>query len=126
MGIIRNTKSVQTLLNVFKETENALSVVALVNALQKQMNKTTVYRILQRVEEEGVLHSFTGKDGNKWYAKCKNCSSSYHQDVHPHFQCKDCGKTKCISLEVLIPVLPNHKIDSAELLLLGQCEDCLS
>ncbi len=126
MGIIRKTKSVKTLLGVFEETNQAISVVELVERLQQEMNKTTVYRILERLEDEGELHSFIGKDGLKWCAKCKGCSSSQHTDAHPHFQCRDCGKTECLTISMTIPSVPNHKIDSAELLLTGQCADCIS
>ncbi|GAB5408223.1 MAG: Fur family transcriptional regulator [Balneolaceae bacterium] len=126
MGIIRKTNSTKTLLNIFEHSNSAISVVDLVRRLDKEMNKTTVYRILERLEEDGILHSLKGKDGLKWYAKCIGCSSEHHLDTHPHFQCKNCGKVECINLEVSIPSKLNHKIDSVEFLLIGECEDCLS
>ncbi len=126
MGIVRKTKSVKTLLKAFEQTHDAISVVALVGRFQHIMNKTTVYRILERLEDEGELHSFTGKDGLKWVARCHGCSSSNHMDNHPHFQCQNCGKTECLTFEVAIPSLPNHKVYSAQFLLIGLCENCLS
>ena len=36
------------------------------------MNKTTVYRILDRFEKEGILHWFIDNDGLKRYAKNKS------------------------------------------------------
>lgn len=126
MGIARKTKSVETLLTAFEQTKGALSVIALVDRFHHQMNKTTVYRILERLEDDGTLHSFTGKEGLKWYAKCTNCSSSHHMDAHPHFQCQACGKTACLSLDIATPSVPKYKVDFAQLLLIGTCEDCLS
>lgn len=126
MGIIRKTKSVDTLLNNFKQTDAAISVVELVNRLNHKMNKTTVYRILERLEDDGTLHSFVGKDGLKWYARCKKCTPSHHMDAHPHFQCRICGKTECLTIDIAIPVIPNYKIESVGFLLTGSCEDCLS
>lgn len=125
MGIIRKTKSVKTLLEVFEQADSALSVVELVERLHREMNKTTVYRILDRLEDDGTLHSFMGRDGLKWYAKCRGCTASQHTDAHPHFQCRGCGKTECLTLDVSIPSVPNRKVDSAELLLIGLCEECL-
>lgn len=116
----------KTVLSTFEQTDNALSVVELVKRLDKKMNKTTVYRILERLENDGRLHSFLGKDGLRWYARCEDCSSTHHTDTHPHFQCRNCGQISCLSINVSIPSVPNHKIDSAELLLIGQCERCLS
>ena len=65
------------MLQVFEQTHHAISVVGLVERLHQAMNKTTVYRILGRLEDESILHSFTGKDGLRWYAKCIGCSSSH-------------------------------------------------
>ena len=126
MGISRKTKSVEAVLKIFEDNNNALSVVELVEKLAGEMNKTTVYRILQRVEDDGILHSFTGKDGLRWFARCQECTPSSHSDAHPHFQCRDCGKTECIVAHVPLPAIPNYKVDSVNLLLIGQCADCLA
>ena len=85
------------------------------------MNKTTVYRILERFENEEILHSFRGKDGLKYYIKSKK-----HSSAHPHFQCRDCGKTECLHVNVPIPSVADYKIDTVDLLLIGQCKDCRS
>ena len=125
MGVSRRTKSVEELLHVFKSTDNALSVVELVKQLADKMNKTTVYRILDRLENGGQLHSFVGKDGLKWYAQCKDCSSSHHTDLHPHFQCSDCGKSECLDIDLAVPSISNRQIERADFLLIGKCEDCI-
>jgi len=124
MSVIRRTKSVKYILKVFEEGHEAISVVELVQQLHNEMNKTTVYRILERLENGGIVHSFMDKHGLKWYAKCSECIEGHHTDKHPHFQCNDCGKIRCIELEVSIPNLPNHNIESSELLLIGQCAEC--
>lgn len=126
MGIVRKTKAVNTLLQYFEQTNKAASVVELVEDLHDEMNKTTVYRILERLESEGTLHSFMGKDGLKWYAKHHaDRSRNGIAEMHPHFQCKDCGSIKCLDIQVDIPRLPNSHIESASLLLVGRCEDCM-
>ena len=125
MGISRNTKTVQLLLNLFVKEDNALSVVDLVSILSNQMNKTTVYRILHRLEEAGILHSFVDKDGLKRYAKGSQRTSSMDNQInHPHFLCEDCGISTCLPLKISTPSLPNYVIKSSEQLYLGQCKDC--
>lgn len=126
MSVVRKTKSVKTLMSIFKESGTALSVVELVEQLKKEMNKTTVYRILDRLEQDGTIHSFTGSNGLKWYAKCSNCSRQHHEDTHPHFECRDCGKVECLEVDMSIPKLKNRHIDTANVLLTGQCADCLT
>ena len=125
MSISRNTKTVKLLLKLFDKENNALSVVDLVSILSQEMNKTTVYRILHRFEEAGILHSFIDKDGLKRYAKGdQRTSSSGNQITHPHFLCEDCGVSTCLPLKISTPSIPNYIIKSSEQLYLGQCKDC--
>ncbi|MEM6721578.1 MAG: transcriptional repressor [Bacteroidota bacterium] len=126
MGVIRKTKSVQTILNIFNERKKAVSVVQLIELLKDEMNKTTIYRILERLESDGVVHSFLDKDGLKLYATCTSgCSSTHHADMHPHFQCQDCGKIDCLTVEMTIPEIPNRTINFSQILLIGKCEECI-
>jgi len=104
---------------------NILSGVELIKRFQADMNKTTVYRILDRLEKQDVLHSFTDTNGLRWYAKSKVANAHVEIDHHSHFQCQDCGMSKCLPIEINIPSVPNHRVDSASLILVGQCEDCL-
>ncbi len=112
------------ILDIFNQSDEAISVVVLIGRLHGQMNKTTIYRILERLEEDAVLHSFLGQDGVKWYARCNDCSTHNHHDVHPHFQCTECGKTECLPIDLVIPELPNRKIASVQVLYSGRCESC--
>lgn len=121
---MRITKSSKILLHLFEKENKAISVVTLVEQLKMEMNKTTVYRILYKLEENGILHSFLDKEGLKWFAKCNECSIDHHNDTHPHFQCQDCGEIKCISAEVKVPSIKTHQIDFARVLLVGKCDNC--
>lgn len=124
MAIIRKTKSLKQVLQVFEEKTQAVSAVELFESLQSDMNKSTVYRLLDRLEDEGMIHSFLGGDGLKWYAKCSSCSHNHHYDVHPHFQCNQCGKMDCLDIVVEVPKIPNRKVESTHFLVFGTCEDC--
>lgn len=62
MGIVRKTKGVNLVLQIFEDKKEAKSVVNLIELLKDKMNKTTVYRILDRLELDGTIHSFNGKD----------------------------------------------------------------
>lgn len=125
MGIIRKTKSIGLLLDEFEQSSGAISTVELIKRLGNKMNKTTIYRILDRLEDDGVVHSFLGKNGTKWYAKCNGCSESKHEDVHPHFECVECGKVDCLTIDIKIPEIPNRTIVSSQVLIQGRCESCL-
>lgn len=124
MGIKRRTPSVDLLMKEFHNSNGAISVIELVNRLQMQINKTTIYRVLDKLEDDGVLHSFLDKNGSKCYAKCSDCSKHHHQDRHPHFQCIECGKMDCLQVDIHIPNVPNIKIITSQILLQGKCESC--
>jgi len=125
MGIIRKTKSVEVLLNEFNKDSGAISVIELIKRFNSKFNKTTIYRVLDKLEDDGVLHSFLGNNGIKWYAKCNGCSKLKHTDVHPHFQCVTCGKVDCLDLIVTIPKIPNREVIASQILIQGTCEACL-
>jgi len=126
MTIVRKTKSVGILMDVFNNSQKALSVVELVDRFRGKMNKTTIYRILDKLEKEMFIHSFLGVQGLKWYAKCQGCASHHHNDAHPHFQCQSCGKLDCLETIVSIPTITGRKVKSAQVLLIGDCEQCMS
>ena len=124
MGIIRNTKSVKILLDEFNN-DDAISVIELIRRLNTKLNKTTIYRVLDKLEDDGILHSFLGNNGIKWYAKCNGCSISAHSDVHPHFQCLNCGRMDCLPESIVMPKISNREIMHSHVLIQGTCELCL-
>jgi len=126
MGKIRKTKSLCAIIDAFDQANSALSVVELIEQFKGDMNKTTVYRILERLEKESVLHSYTGTSGLRWYAKSKRDTNSELPDQHSHFECRRCGKSKCLHVDIPIPSVPNYRIDAANLILVGQCEECIT
>ena len=125
MGVVRNTKSLEIVLNEFRKSTEGISVISLVERLGSQLNKSTVYRVLDRLEDDNVLHSFLGSNGLKWYAKSNNCSKESHQDAHPHFQCTECGSVDCLDIHIPIPSIPNRKVQTFKVLIQGVCEQCM-
>ena len=125
MPISRKTKTVKMILDLFAETNNAISIIDLVSTFRNKMNKTTVYRILNRLEKSGILHSFSDKDGLKRYAKGNQKTDTDNKnDLHSHFLCDECGVSTCLPLEIPIPKIPNYKINTSQHLLVGQCDNC--
>ena len=125
MVAVDEANNVSALLNEFNHnTSGAISAGSLIKTLGSTYNKTTIYRVLDKLEEDGVLHSFLGKNGIKWYAKCNGCSANKHQDLHPHFQCMDCGKVDCLDFSVNLPEIPNREIVISQLLIQGKCQEC--
>ena len=126
MNIERKTKSVKLIVSIFKN-KNSLTAIELIDKFKTKMNKTTVYRILERLEESKILHSFLDQNGLRRYAKNnKNISSSNTTSKHSHFLCEDCGVSVCMPLEIKIPKTPNYIVNNSEHLLIGHCNSCSS
>ena len=122
---LRKTKSVKIIIETINDSNSSISAVDLVKRFNHQMNKSTIYRILEKLENQKMVHSFMGPDGLKMYAKCNSISSQIHVDTHPHFQCKECGQIDCLPSNISIPVIPNRKVDFAKILIVGKCEQCI-
>ena len=126
MGVLRKTKYLEQVLQAFRQSSDALSAGMLLDALANEINKSTVYRMLQKLEDDGVIHSFQTMDQIRFYALCKGCSSGRHVDTHAHFQCTSCKRVSCVSEEIVLPTPGRARITSAQVLLTGQCESCLT
>ena len=124
MNIFKKTKSVTLILDSFNEKE-ALSTIELVDKFANKMNKTTVYRILERLEEASILHSFVDQNGLKRYAKNNKNLNSFNTDSnHSHFLCEDCGISLCVPIEMNLPKISNFTVKNSEHLLMGHCNNC--
>ena len=126
MGVVRKTKHLEQVLNVFRQSSDALSAGMLLDALANRINKSTVYRMLEKLEDDGVIHSFLTMDQIRFYALCKGCSSGCHVDSHAHFQCTSCKRVSCFSEDIVLPTPKRSRITAAQVLLMGQCESCLA
>ena len=126
MGVVRKTKHLEQVLHVFRQSNEALSAGMLLDVLDNEINKSTVYRMLDKLEDDGVIHSFLTMDQIRFYALCNGCSSGPHVDSHAHFQCTSCKRVSCVSQEIVLPTPGRARITSAQVLLTGQCESCLS
>ena len=121
MSIKRKTKTVSLILKVFEKRNEAKSAKELVQKFNKIMDKTTVYRILERLEESNMLHSFIGQDGLKRYAR----GNKNKEKIHPHFLCQDCGISSCLPIKLTVPSIPDYLIHNTEQTFIGKCNNCL-
>ena len=123
MGVIRKTKHFQRILAEFSKSHSAISANSLVSRFAAKMNKSTIYRILYKLEDDKIIHSFVGLNGLKWYDKSSNYSFN---DPHPHFQCEKCNEVRCISNVTNKPKLIGSQFQVKNILFSGLCNKCFS
>jgi Fur family ferric uptake transcriptional regulator len=94
---------------------------------RSRINRVTVYRILDRLVDQGVVERLSTGGRAAYYGLAPN---AFHRP-HPHFYCKSCGQMDClnpeslnIEAEALWKTFPG-RIDKVEVRVDGVCKNCL-
>ncbi len=119
----RNTATKQKVLQAFKKENRALSHEMLQASLDS-IDRATIYRILNRFHEDGVVHKILGADGKQYFALCVDCEEDHHRHDHFHFQCSSCQKMECMEDEVSVSIPQGYQFQSFRGLIVGICSDC--
>jgi len=102
--------------DIFKTLERSSSI-----------NRVTVYRILDRLVDQGMVERLSTGGRAAYYGLAPNDN---HRP-HPHFYCKSCGQMDCLnpeSLNVETDAMQKTfpgRIDKVEVRVDGICKNCL-
>ena len=91
------------------------------------IDRVTLYRILNTFEEKGIIHKVFDLNGTANYAVCSsNCEENHHHDEHLHFNCTVCKNVYCLDELILPPInLPaGFKPKGFTLYANGLCPKC--
>lgn len=111
--------------NLLSRSEVALSHSEIQEKLDGLCDRVTIYRVLDRLADEGVIHKIVNVDGVIRYAACQSCNKTKHIHNHIHFNCEKCKSVTC--LEGVRPeyTLPKgYQINDANFMLTGICPNC--
>ena len=93
----------------------------------QEINRVTVYRILDLLVENGLLEKISTADRAFHFGMAPNSN----HPAHPHFYCRNCGAIECLSpeslqleMEALNRTFPGV-IEKAQVRLDGVCKTCL-
>ncbi len=127
MSRVYQTEQRKELLRFLKEHKEEQFSIEAVVAHVPTLGKSTVYRLMARLLEEGkVRKRASGKGRTILYQYIDHD----HCDSHLHLQCMECGKTihlpEEFSQRVESDILSTHgfKVNGTETLFFGECEDC--
>jgi len=125
MKQIRNTKAKSEVLRVINDSETALSHHAIYEKLGDLCNRVTIYRILDRLEEEDLIHKIVNVDGVVNYARCNACEKHSHSHNHLHFNCTNCNEVTCIENVMPQINLPEgFSVNEYNFVVSGICPKC--
>lgn len=121
----RQTPSKSAILTILKEAGGgALSHDMLQDELEKNVDRSTIYRVLNRFHQDGVLHKVVCDDGKQYFAYCTNCEQEKHHHNHFHFRCQNCGKVECLNEEIGIGLPKGYEAKTFNGIISGYCNDC--
>jgi Fur family ferric uptake transcriptional regulator len=107
------------------ESGKALSLVDLEQKFEK-VERSTVFRTLKTFEDNFIIHAIDDGTGSVKYAVCENECTCGLNDLHVHFFCTRCGRTRCMK-EIPIPEIKLHNgftYESAQFIVNGVCPNC--
>ncbi|MDH6250700.1 Fur family ferric uptake transcriptional regulator [Chryseobacterium sp. H1D6B] len=120
----RNTKAKQLILDSLKNTKSAVSQEILQKELGEEVDRATIYRVLNSFCDDGIVHKILSDDGKYYFAFCVNCSEKAHQHNHFHFRCLSCEKIECIPNEIEVKLPAGYKSVNFNGFISGYCANC--
>jgi Fur family ferric uptake transcriptional regulator len=124
---LKKTKMRMQVIDLLKEAPYAVTHTDIEERLGEQTDRVTLYRILKKFEEKGILHKVFDRDGTSRYALCNDaCNDHKHVDNHLHFQCLQCGNVFCLDMEEMPQInLPKgFKLNTLKFTAEGKCKNC--
>jgi Fur family ferric uptake transcriptional regulator len=124
MKTSRTTNAKTEIQDLIVSSSVALSHSEIQKSLQGLCDRVTIYRVLERLMEEGVIHKIVNVDGVVKYAGCHSCSVK-HSHNHIHFSCQKCKSVTCLDdVEPSFKLPKNYKVSETNFTLSGLCPQC--
>lgn len=123
---LKHTKQRVRVLEEIALDSVAISQPDLEKKLGKEIDRVTLYRILNTYQEKGILHRIMDMNGTANYAVCtSSCSENHHHDEHVHFNCTNCNKIYCLEVEAPRIKMPKgFTAKTVSSIAYGICEKC--
>lgn len=121
----RNTVSKDAVLSILTNTKKAMSQDAIEKQMDLDVDRATIYRILNRFCDDGLIHKIVADDGKQYFAVCVKCDHKKKlADNHFHFRCTSCQTIECLPALVQFSVPRGYNVEKLNCVLVGVCKDC--
>lgn len=122
----RNTIPKKVILETLVHAGCAMSQPEIQELNSGLCDRVTMYRVLDRLVEEGIAHKVLSPTGVVKYAACSGCDNVHHHNHdHVHFNCELCGKTTCLYGSIPVVKVPaNYIVKEISVSIQGVCPQC--
>lgn len=118
----RNTVARSQIFDLINASESALSHAEIQAQLDNICNRVTIYRVLDRLVDEGLVHKAVTTQGEVKFAATHQGSDNCN---HIHFSCEICKTVLCVENAALDFSLPEgYQINQMNFSLSGVCPKC--
>ena len=127
MKTTRNTTAKSAIFELLKNSKEALSHAEIQKLTVDLCDRVTIYRILDRLVTEDVIHKIATPDGTIKYASCHHSHDNlHHVHNHVHFSCEKCLSVTCLdAVEPTYTISDNYLVKDVNFTLSGLCPKCL-
>ena len=122
----RNTPAKTAVLAALEQANTALSHDKLREKITTSIDRATLYRILNRFCDDGLVHRIIADDGKQYFALCEGCVHDDHQHDHFHFRCLECEKVECLTSEISVRLPRGYRAQNFNGVISGVCGNCHS
>lgn len=120
----RNTPAKNAILNLLKDAGTALSQDMIEEKVKGEMDRVTIYRVLNSFCEDGITHRIVADNGKYYFALCLSCSDEAHSHDHFHFRCLTCETVECLDEEVTVTLPQGYVMHNINSWVTGYCKNC--
>ena len=120
----RNTPTKEAVLDVLVSTGKAMSQDAIEQKIDIDINRATIYRVLNRFCDDGIVHRVVAEDGKQYFALCMKCDENEKPSHHFHFRCLKCETIECLPIEVNFSIPDEYLVENVNCILSGTCREC--
>ena len=121
----RNTTAQDAVLSLLTSKMKAMSQEAIMKQLGVNVDRATIYRILNRFCEDEIIHKIVSDDGKQYFAVCVKCNEKKMSSNHFHFKCTKCDTIECLPTLVEFSVPKNYEVQHMNCVIIGICKDCV-
>ncbi len=120
----RNTTARTEIHELIANSPVALSHTEIQSATNGLCDRVTIYRVLERLTVDGLIHKVVNVDGVVKYAGCHSCLEE-HNHNHIHFSCQECKSVTCLeNIEPTFNLPKNYEVSETNFTISGFCPQC--
>jgi Fur family ferric uptake transcriptional regulator len=126
MKTTRNTTTKTAILEIIQNSVVALSHAEIQVISANICDRVTIYRVLDRLVTDDLIHKIVNLDGSIKYASCHHDHNEVeHTHNHIHFSCEKCHLVTCLeNVEPTFNLPSNYQVKEVNFTLSGLCPSC--